>query len=70
MKFGNSARARIRTPYPGRVRLLGNGRPVAEITGTYLEAELREKGVYRVEVYSRAYGRYRPWIFSNPIYLR
>jgi len=68
--LGSSARARISTPYSGRIRLLRSGRPVAELTGTYLETELREKGVYRVEVYNRAYGRYRPWIFSNPIYIR
>jgi hypothetical protein len=70
MNFGNSARARIRTPYTGRIRLLRNGVPVAEITGTQLETELQQKGVYRVEVYNRAYGRLRPWIFSNPIYIR
>jgi hypothetical protein len=68
--FAGKAHARVRTPGPGRIRLLRDGSPVAEVTGESLELELREKGVYRVEVYNRAYGCYRPWIFSNPIYLR
>jgi len=44
---GHSGRARIRTPYPGMVRLLRNGEPLAEITGVSLETEVREgeKGV-------------------------
>jgi hypothetical protein len=68
--FRDSALARIRTPYPGRICLLRDGARIAETTGVTLEAELREKGVYRVEVYNRFWGAYRPWIFSNPIYLR
>lgn len=70
MEFGGSALARIRTPYPGRIRLLRNGAAVAEVMGSSLETELRQKGVYRIEVYCRCFGKYRPWIFSNPVYLR
>lgn len=68
--FGSSALARVAVPHHGRIRLLRDGKPVAEVSGLALEAELRGKGVYRVEVHNRAYGRYRPWIFSNPIYIR
>jgi hypothetical protein len=28
-----------------------------------------EPGVYRVEAFLRVYGKYRPWIFSNPIFV-
>jgi hypothetical protein len=31
---------------------------------------LREPGCYRVEVWRRVLGRHRPWIYSNPIYVR
>jgi hypothetical protein len=32
---------------------------------------VKEKGVYRVEVFRRlAFFGWRPWIFTNPIYLR
>lgn len=68
--FGDFALARVAIPHHGRIRLLRDGNPVAEVTGLALEAELREKGVYRVEAHNKAYGRCRPWIFSNPIYLR
>jgi hypothetical protein len=29
-----------------------------------------ERGVYRVEAYLKVYGKYRPWIFSNPIFVQ
>lgn len=68
--FDSFALAHVAIPHHGRICLLRDGRPVAEAAGTALVAELHEKGVYRVEVHNRAWGRCRPWIFSNPIYLR
>ena len=38
-------------------------------TGKELSVTLREPGVYRIEADLKAFGRYRPWIFSNPIYV-
>jgi len=29
-----------------------------------------ERGIYRVEVYLKRHLKYRPWIFSNPIYVK
>jgi len=61
----------VELPSEGEIRLLRDGEPI--LTGQSREAvyRVREKGVYRVEVYKRVFpfGR-RPWIFSNPIYLR
>ncbi len=68
--FTGNAQARVRTPAPGVIRLIRNGGLVAEVKGVSLDLMLREKGVYRVEVYGKSYGISRPWIFSNPIYLR
>jgi hypothetical protein len=34
-----------------------------------LTGGVSEPGVYRVEAYLRVLGKYRPWIFSNPIYV-
>jgi hypothetical protein len=31
---------------------------------------LNDCGVYRIEADLKAFGRYRPWIFSNPIYVK
>ena len=69
-EFGHSARASISTPFPGKIHLLRNGEIIAETRGVSLETDLRRQGVYRVEVYNQAFGRFRPWIFSNPIFIR
>jgi len=29
--------------------------------------EIKEKGIYRIEVYQKIFGKYRPWIYSNHI---
>ncbi len=61
----------VRTPRRGEIRLLRNGRLLARESGCRLFRPLKKPGVYRVEVYRRApFFGLRPWIFSNPIYLR
>jgi hypothetical protein len=60
----------INLPVPARVRIIRNGTLVMEKAGQEICLPLKESGVYRVEAYLKAYGKYRPWIFSNPIYLR
>lgn len=62
--------AAIKTPFAGLIRLLKDGRVIAERTGDSLELSLDAAGVYRVEVYFQYWGEHRPWIFSNPICLR
>jgi hypothetical protein len=32
--------------------------------------EIKEKGIYRVEVYQKILGKYRPWIYSNHINIK
>lgn len=61
---------RVRVPERARITLLKDGKPLCERHGTRLEHEVRERGVYRVEVRRAFRGRERPWIISNPIYLR
>jgi hypothetical protein len=59
-----------RTPFPARLLLLRDGRPVASREGTLLEQEVEQPGVYRVDARRWSKGRERTWILSNPIYLR
>jgi hypothetical protein len=59
-----------RVPCPARLRLLRDGVELARAEGTWLEHEVDQPGVYRVEAYRPAKGRERTWILSNPIYLR
>jgi hypothetical protein len=64
----------VTSPVPSRIILIKNGVNFQEGDGfTRQEFVVRERGVYRVEVYlpqlsHRAAGQ--PWIISNPIYVR
>lgn len=61
----------VRTPVRGEIRLLRDGRLAKKWRGRRVCYEVTKKGVYRVEVYlRRPFFGWRPWIFSNPIYLR
>ena len=57
---------RAATPRPADLRLLKDGEPVARTDGQALVFTASEPGVYRLEAFLGG----RPWIFSNPIYLR
>ncbi len=57
---------RIKSPHLAKIKLLRNGKIYSESEGTSLEFSSAEKGVYRVEAYMEG----RPWVFTNPIYVR
>jgi hypothetical protein len=58
------------TPIPAELRLLRDGREIARESGSRLTDEVSEAGVYRVEAWLTVAGQPRPWIYSNPIFLR
>lgn len=64
-----SAALQVTSPQPARLRLLHNGRAVAETRGRALTWRTREPGVYRVEAYRQFWGWQRGWVFTNPIYV-
>jgi hypothetical protein len=64
-----SAGLRALFPRRARIRLIRNGNLFYQDTAKELCATLCEPGVYRIEADLKAFGRYRPWIFSNPIYV-
>ncbi len=59
-----------RFPVACHIRLLRNGKPVADLEGDQLEYGVAAAGVYRVEGWLKVDGEERPWIYSNPIYVR
>jgi hypothetical protein len=62
---------RATVPAPADLRLVRDGESIATAdSATELVHDVREPGVYRIEVRRRAHGRARTWIVSNPIYLR
>jgi hypothetical protein len=65
---------RVNTPVASRILLFKDGSVILNESGiTTKEFPVRERGVYRVEVYlpevERVIGQ-KPWIISNPIYVR
>jgi hypothetical protein len=61
----------IESPGEGEIRLIKDGVLLERRRGKEAIFPVAERGVYRVEVYKHLslFG-WRPWIFSNPIYLR
>ena len=61
----------VETPKWSEIRLIRNGKRIRSWRGKEAVCRIAESGVYRVEVYLRVplFG-WRPWIYSNPIYLR
>ncbi|HKS29289.1 MAG TPA: hypothetical protein VJS44_15780 [Pyrinomonadaceae bacterium] len=66
-------RLQVATPIKSRIVLFRNGQRLDESPDALgKEFAVKERGVYRVEVYLDALGpsfRDRPWIISNPIYI-
>lgn len=56
----------IRLPCPADIRLLRDGRPVAEASGARHRHRAEAPGAYRFEARIRD----RLWLLSNPVYLR
>ncbi|MBN2538424.1 MAG: PHP domain-containing protein [Deltaproteobacteria bacterium] len=61
---------RVEVPERSRICVIRDGVPFGETVGKIKEYEIRKKGVYRIEVFLKHFGKYRPWIFSNPVYVR
>lgn len=58
-------------PAPALVRLLRHGVEVAKSEGKAdFDFPIKEPGAYRLEAWLKLDGEYRPWIYSNPIYVK
>jgi hypothetical protein len=61
----------IELPEEGEIRLIRDGIVETHRRGNHVSFRVEQKGVYRVEVYCHIFlFGWRPWIFSNPVYLR
>jgi hypothetical protein len=58
------------TPVACILKLFHNGEMITMKEGRLLEFEPETAGVYRIEAWLDAGGERRPWIYSNPIYIR
>jgi hypothetical protein len=71
--FTNQFELMAETPLASRFVLLKNGSASSQASGTTARFPITSPGVYRIEVYldslpAPATGK--PWIISNPIYVR
>ena len=61
---------RIESPVVGMIELIRNGTVIRRATALQLAVPVEESGAYRVQISLKIGGRWLPWIFSNPIYVR
>jgi hypothetical protein len=57
-------------PTTAKIRIIKDGTVIREEIVRELTVSIRDPGVYRIEAYLRVLGKYLPWIFSNPIYVK
>ncbi|HVO68343.1 MAG TPA: CehA/McbA family metallohydrolase [Syntrophales bacterium] len=60
----------IMLPTTAKIRIIRGGIPYREEITNNMACSISEKGEYRVEAYLKVFGKYLPWIFSNPIYVK
>jgi hypothetical protein len=74
ISLANDTKLRVRTAVAGRIVVFKNGSVFLDENGiSSKELAVTERGVYRVEVYLPQLGSAvagKPWIISNPIYLK
>ncbi len=68
--FAPDQRLVARFPVTCQIRLMSGGKVLTEKTGDHFEHVVAAPGVYRVEGWLDVAGERRPWIYSNPIYVR
>jgi hypothetical protein len=70
VKLGDGIKLRAATPVVCTLKLFNNGSVIKSAQSDHLEFAPQAKGVYRIEAWLEIDGEQRPWIYSNPIYVR
>jgi hypothetical protein len=70
VSLADGLRLRAEAPLSGTFKLLRNGQVLSQHDGHSIDVPVDEPGVYRVEVWLNMAGENRPWILTNPIYVR
>lgn len=67
ISLDGQTKLRVRSPIPGRIVIFKDGAVFLDESGiSGKELPITERGIYRVELYIAT----KPWIISNPIYVR
>lgn len=71
VKRADGLQLSAKLPLPALVRLLRHGEEVARVEDKgELTFAPKDAGAYRLEAWLKLDGEWRPWIYSNPIYVR
>jgi hypothetical protein len=71
VKPADGLKLRAKLPVAGYIRLIHHGKEVAKAENVAdFEYAVKEPGTYRLEAWLKLDGEYRPWIYSNPVYVR
>jgi hypothetical protein len=71
VKLADGLKLTAKLPLPAYLRLLRYGKEVAKSEGKAdFDFVVKEAGAYRLEAWLELDRELRPWIFSNPVYVR
>ena len=70
IKVGGALKLSAATPVKCTLKLIRNGEELQTLAAKRLDFEVKTPGVYRIEAWLELDGEKRPWIYSNPIYVR
>jgi hypothetical protein len=70
VSLAEGLRLRAEAPLAGSWKVIRNGQVVHQQEGRAVDVAVEQPGVYRAEVWLTLAGEARPWILSNPIYVR
>lgn len=57
-------------PLSAHWKLIHNGKQIADGHGDHVDHDVKQIGAYRLEAWLEVDGEERPWIYSNPVFLR
>ena len=67
ISFSKGLKLRVEASNTATIKLFRNGQPISESKSSELNFDLKEPGIYRVELWLEIDGEMRPWIYSNQI---
>lgn len=70
VKLGSALILSAATPLKCAMKLIRNGEVIQATNANRLDFDVKATGVYRIEAWLELDGEQRPWIYSNPIYVR
>ena len=67
ISFSKGLKLRVEASNTATIKLFRNGQPISESKSSEFNFDLKEPGIYRVELWLEIDGEMRPWIYSNQI---